>query len=466
MSKIKKEIDNKNSEIKITVPVETSLWKQEQEKAFKELAKKTKVAGFRAGKAPMHELKKHISSVAVWEKAISKLLNVVVKEAAKEIKETDIVLDSPTYAVEKVSDEELEIIFIYPIFPELKIKDFKNTKVKFNTPTKTEIDEDVEKQINKMLSRGALLIPKEGKNAVVADGDTIVFDFKGFMDGEAFEGGEAEAYELEIGSNSFIKGFEEQLIGKKAGWEGDIKVVFPTDYYKEDFRDKEAKFEIKIHEIKAMDKQEMNDEFVKTLSIPNVNNEKELKEYLTSLSQREMNEKSRSKFVEELFAKIIEENEIPTPRTVVLKELQALLKKFEENLKSQGISKKEYFALTGYNEEKVKEELMVEAEKSVKKSMLFTFYSKDLKIKATEEDIERQYQRIAKLYQMDSEMIKQMIKPEIIEPQIINELVIDQLIVGLNPSVKIEKEKVEIKKPKAEKKDSEDKKEKESKKKE
>ena len=273
----------------------------------------------------------------------------------------------------------------------------------------------------------------------------IIFDFKGFLDGEAFEGGEAKKYELKIGSNTFIPGFEDQLIGKKLNWSGSINVKFPKDYYKEEFRNKDAQFEIKIHEIKSHQKQEMNNDFVASLNIKDVKNEEDLNKYLTDLSKREMIEKRRAEFMNEFLEQVIKENSIPTPRAIVLKELQALIKKFEENLKNQGFSKKDYFDVTGYNDNKVKSELTQEAEKSIKKSFIYTALSKDLKIKPTDDDFARQYQRIGKLYNIDPAMAAKMIKKEQIETPLINELLIDKIITTLNPDIKFEKEKVTFK---------------------
>lgn len=415
--KIKREIDTKNSELKIIVNIDKEIWKKEQNIAFEKLSKKIKVPGFRPGKAPKSELKKYIATGKIWEEAVQKLLNVAVKDATKEIKKDEIILDSPTYSVEKITEEELEIIFIYPIFPEIKIKDYKKPSIKFNRATKKEIQEYAKKQLDKMLSKGALLLSKEDKNAKVEKGDTIIFDFKGFIDNKAFEGGEAEKFSLKIGSKSFIPGFEDQLLGKKLDWEGSIKVRFPKDYYKDDLKDKEAEFKIKIHEIKYEDRPEVNDEYVKSLEINNVSTKEELNDYLENLSKKELEEKERTRFINDLMTFVIDNNEIPVPRTIVLKELQALMKKFEENLKQQEVDKKEYYEITGYNDEKVKKELQIEAEKSIKKSILYTFFYKDLKLKVSDEDFER-----------------------------LNELVVDQLILIHNPDIKIEKEAIIVKK--------------------
>lgn len=454
-SKITKSYDEKNSELKIVVPVDKKTWKEEQEKSFEKLAKKIKIKGYRAGKVPKEVAKKYISSGEIWEDAVNKLINVVVKDAVKEIDEKkDIVLDSPTYSVEKITNDELEINFIYPIFPEFKIKDWSKYKIEFKEPTEKEIQESVENQINNLLSRGTLLLPKEGKDAKVEKGDTIIFDFKGFMDGKEFENGSAEKFELKIGSNTFIPGFEDALIGKALGWEGSINVKFPSNYFKEEFRNKDAKFEIKIHEIKYNDKQELTEDFIKSLNIKDVKTKEELNAYLSDLTKREVIEKNREIFINDFIVEVIKDNEIPTPRTIVLRELQALFKKFEENLKNQGFSKKEYFEATGYSDEKVKKELNEEAIRGVKKSFIFSKLSKDLNIKVTDEDFNRQYQKIGKLYNLDPQMAYQMIKKEQIESQILNELLIDKVIQTLNPKVKIEKEKVTFK-PKDDKKEKE-----------
>ena len=445
-TKIEKIYDEKNSELRIIVPIEKKLWKEEQTKSFNNLSKKLKLKGYRTGKVPTEIAKKMILPNQIWEDAISRLLNVAVKDAAKHIDEKkDIILDYPTYSIEKVTNDHLEIIFIYPIYPDIKIKNWEKVNIKFKNPTDKEIKESVHNQINDLLSRGTILVPKENKEDKVERGDLIIFDFKGFLDGEAFEGGEAKKYELKIGSNTFIPGFEDQLIGKKLNWSGSIIVKFPKDYYKEEFRNKDAQFEIKIHEIKSHQKQEMNNDFVASLNIKDVKNEEDLNKYLTDLSKREMIEKRRAEFMNEFLEQVIKENSIPTPRAIVLKELQALIKKFEENLKNQGFSKKDYFDVTGYNDNKVKSELTQEAEKSIKKSFIYTALSKDLKIKPTDDDFARQYQRIGKLYNIDPAMAAKMIKKEQIETPLINELLIDKIITTLNPDIKFEKEKVTFK---------------------
>ncbi|MGL6125127.1 MAG: trigger factor [Metamycoplasmataceae bacterium] len=259
-------------------------------------------------------------------------------------------------------------------------------------------------------------------------GDTIIFDFKGYIGDKPFEGGESERFELKIGSGSFIPGFEEKLVGLKLG-KNSIKVTFPKNYHVKDLANKEAEFKLNIREIKTFDLPKLDEEFIKTLNIKNVKTPIELKKYLLDLTKRENLEKARIKFKNEIFSKLISENEIPVPNTLMLKEVQILSKRFEENLKKQDITKKEYLQMTNMKSNDITKELTIEAEKNIKTSLLFAHLAKIEKIEAKDKDYEQQYQKLSKLYNIeDINMIKQMLPKEKIEPQIINDLVIDMLI--------------------------------------
>lgn len=443
---IRREIDKKTAELKIIVPVDPVLWKKEQTKAFNKLAKKVKVPGFRPGKAPEKELKKHVPLSSIWEEAISKLLNMKIKDAVEQLKEDDVILDKPTFAVDKVSEDELEITYIYPVMLPLELKDYKNLKIKYADPTAQEIQKEADKQIEIMLSEFATLVPKEGKDSKVEKGDTIIFDFKGFMDDVAFDGGEAQDYELKIGSNAFIPGFEDALVGKTLGWEGDIEVTFPEDYYKEDFQSRQAKFKIKIKEIKYEDKPKVDDDFIKQLNKKDVKTVEDLKTYLTTISKRNLQSIARDEFMKKFLDKVIAENEIPAPKTVILNNLNDLLSRFRSNLKEQDITEKEYYEITGYDEQKVREELKAEATRRVKTNMLETFLVKDLKITPTEEDFLRHYQYLSSAYPgISGEDLQRVIKRETIEPQVTDEVLIDTLIKLNNPKIKLDKDPVTIK---------------------
>ena len=393
------------------------------------MSKNLSIKGFRKGKVPLEKAKEYISDGSVWEKAITSLLDKYVVIASKEIKDDELILDSPTYAVEKVSKEELEIIFVYPLFPDFKLKDYKKLNISLTKKTDADIKQDVKEQEEKLLSKTSVLLPKEGKNIKVEKGDTIIFDFEGFVDNKPFEGGEATDFELKVGSGGFIPGFEDKLIGLKLGYKGSIDVTFPKDYHVKDLANKKSKFEIEIKEINTLDLPKLNEEFIKTLNIKDVKTSKELNAYLLDLTKRENLEKSRIEFKNKIFDKIIKENEIPAPKTLVLKELQKLLKRFEENLKKQGLSKKEYFEITQLSDKEVTKELTLEAEKNIKVSLLFAHLAKIEKIEAKDDDYEKQYEKLAKLYNVeDVKMIKEMLPKDKLEAQIINDLVLDMLI--------------------------------------
>lgn len=427
---IKKTIDKKTSEMRITIPVPKDEWKKTQTKSFGLLAKELSLKGFRKGKVPLVKAKEYIAEGQIWEKGILSLLDKYVVLASKEINDDEIILDNPTYTVEKVTSDELEIIFIYPLFPELKLKDYKKLGVSLQKiSSDTELKKDVLEQEKKLLSKTAVLLPKEGKNPKIEKGDTIIFDFKGFKDGEPFEGGEAEDFELKVGSGSFIPGFEDKLIGLKLGHKGSIDVTFPKDYHVPDLANKKAKFEIEINEIKTFDLPKLDDAFVKSLNIKDVQTPNELSAYLLDLTKRENLEKARIKFKNEIFSKLMSQNEIPVPKTLVLKEVQSLSKRFDENLKKQGVSKKEYLEMTKLTNSDIVKELTIEAEKNIKTSLLFAQLAKNEKIVAKDDDYEKQYDKLAKLYNIeDKKMIEGMLPKEKLEPQIINELVIDMLI--------------------------------------
>jgi trigger factor len=358
------------------------------------------------------------------------LLDKYVVIASKEINDDEIILDNPTYTVEKVTNEELEIIFIYPLFPDFKLKDYKKLGISLdNEETEAKLKKSVTAQEEKLLSKTAVLLPKKGKEVKVEEGDTIVFDFKGFNDGEAFEGGEAEDFELKVGSGSFIPGFEDKLIGLKLGHEGSINVTFPKDYHVDDLAGKEVEFKLNIKEIKTLDLPKLDEDFIKTLHIKNVTNAKELNAYLTDLTKRENAEKSRIKFKNEVFSRLLDQNEIPVPKTLVLKEVQTLMKRFEDSLKQQGMSKKEYLSMSKLTGEDITKELTVEAEKNIATSLLYAHLAKEENLEAKDSDYQEHYEKLAQLYNIeDIKMIEGMLPKDKIEPQIVNDLVIDMLI--------------------------------------
>lgn len=429
MNKISRELDKKNSELNIIVPIESKKWKEAQEKAFKKLAKKLKLKGFRTGFVPLEQARKHIPNKECWDEAINSLLDELVKLAAKEITDDDQILDGPTYKVEKISNDECEVVFVYPIYSDISIKKYKKLKIEYKLMSEDEINKAVEEQIERYLSRDALWIPKEKKSDKVAKGDKITFDFKGFVDGEAFEGGESKDFELEIGTKKFIPGFEEKLIGKQKDKKDEITVRFPKDYHVEKLANKEAKFEILITEIKSQEKPKLDDRFAKELKIDKVKTVAELKKYLKDLTIREDKEKKRVAFANSFFEKIIKDNEINVPKTLVLREFQRLSKSFENNLKQYGMSRQQYLSMLQKSEKELTDDFIKSAENSVKQYFIFRKITKDEKLKAQEKDYEEFYELLMKHENSkDLKEIKKKHPKDRIEESVLNRVFFDFII--------------------------------------
>ncbi|MGL5522147.1 MAG: trigger factor [Metamycoplasmataceae bacterium] len=432
--KLKRELNEKKSELEITVIFDKTEWKKQQEKSFNKMLKALSAKGFRKGAVPKEFAIKNklIVDSDVWYEAIEGLLDKGAKEAFKEIKETDEILSSPTYKVEKVSNEELEIIYVYPIFTDIEIKKYKGLKLPYKLMTEKELKESVEKQVEDYASKSSLWLPKEGKDIKVENGNQIIFDFKGKIDGKYFEGGEAKGFELIIGSKSFIPGFEDKLIGKTIDKDYEIKVNFPKDYHAEELKGKEAIFEIKISTIKFKEQEKVNDEFVKRQNIENVKTVEEFKAYLYDLTKRENEEKTKTKFLDEFMKKVISENKFEVPQTITLKEFQRLIEELDKNIERFGMKRKDYIAMTGKDEKSFQKEMFERAEESVKQFFIFLKVVKDEKIEPKDKDYDDQYELIAKYRGLKTKeeikKLKEEVKKEELKSRIIDKLFRDFIV--------------------------------------
>ncbi len=421
MTKI--ELNKKTSEFLVTVIAEKKQWQEAQESSFKELAQKLVVKGFRKGKVPENIARKHISEIKKMENAISKVLDNLSMEASKEIKKDLIVLDSPTYKVDKISDVELEVTFIYPVYPEIKIPDYKKLGVEYKE-TKFE-PKLIDVEMKKIVGSKAILEEKKGK---IALGDSVTFDFEGSVNGKLFDGGKSDNYTLEIGSGQFIPGFEEQMVGLKKGDEKDLKVTFPKEYHSDELKGKEAVFKVKINEIKYKKEPEINEEFIKSLGILNVKSEKELREYIEKILKEQNRQSSRTNFQKEAFQKMLKDAVIPVPSALIVKEMQNQERVFEDQIKQQGLTIDKYIEMTGMKLENLKSQFKAQAEQRLKESLIFAEISKNEKIELSDEEYEKEYKKLSKVYGQPLESIKTMITKEQMQIPMTNDKVIDTLI--------------------------------------
>lgn len=420
---ITRKLNAETSELEVLVTADTKKWADAQDAAFKKIKGTISIKGFRKGQAPDDIVKKQINSKEIMSNAIEKILEELAKESHASLTEEDKILDSPTYDIETIGEKELVVKFIYPLYPTIKLGEYKGLKVEYKEE-KTD-EKEVEKEVDRIRERKSLLIDKKGP---IAKNDTAIFDFEGFVEGNAFDGGKAERYSLVIGSNQFIPGFEDQMIGLKAGDEKDIKVKFPKDYHAENLKDKEATFKVKVHEIKSKELPELNDDFVKELKIEKAKNVKELKEYIADVRKKEVEAQAKIEFQKTIFDKIKSKTNIVIPRQLINKESSMLLKNLANSLKQQGLDIQKYLELTKTSKEKLQTELTEQAKSRLTDTFIFAEIAKLENIKVTDEEVKKQYEKFAELYKKSVDEIKKLIQEHQVHVPIINEKVIDFLI--------------------------------------
>ncbi|KIL26077.1 Cell division trigger factor [Bacillus safensis] len=387
----------------LTVEVDAETFNKALDDAFKKVVKQVSIPGFRKGKVPRGLFEQRFGVESLYQDALDILLPV---EYPKAIDEAGIEpVDRPEIDVEKIEKGE-SLIFTAKVTvkPEVKLGDYKGLNVEKDDTAVT--DEDVQEELKGMQNRQAELVVKE--EGAIENGDTVVLDFEGFVDGEAFEGGKAENYSLEVGSGSFIPGFEEQLVGLEAGAEKDVEVTFPEEYHAEDLAGKPAVFKVKIHEIKAKELPALDDEFAK-----DVDEEVETLAELTEKTKKRLEEakenEAEGKLREELVAKASENAEVDIPQAMVDTELDRMMKEFEQRLQMQGMNLELYFQFSGQDEDALKEQMKEDAAKRVKSNLTLEAIAVAENLQVSDEEVEEELSKMAEAYNMPIENIKQAI---------------------------------------------------------
>lgn len=387
----------------LTVEVDAETFNKALDDAFKKVVKQVSIPGFRKGKVPRGLFEQRFGVESLYQDALDILLPV---EYPKAIDEAGIEpVDRPEIDVEKIEKGE-SLIFTAKVTvkPEVKLGDYKGLNVEKDDTTVT--DEDVQEELKAMQSRQAELVVKE--EGAIENGDTVVLDFEGFVDGEAFEGGKAENYSLEVGSGSFIPGFEEQLVGLEAGAEKDVEVTFPEEYHAEDLAGKPAVFKVKIHEIKAKELPALDDEFAK-----DIDEEVETLAELTEKTKKRLEEakenEAEGKLREELVAKASENAEADIPQAMIDTEIDRMMKEFEQRLQMQGMNLELYFQFSGQDEDALKEQMKEDAAKRVKSNLTLEAIAASEDLQVSDEEVEEELSKMAEAYNMPIENIKQAI---------------------------------------------------------
>jgi len=387
----------------LTFEVDAESFNKALDQAFKKVVKQVNIPGFRKGKVPRMIFEQRFGVESLYQDAIDFLLPEAYSKA---IDETGIEpVDQPNIDIEKI-ERGSNLVFTAEVTvkPEVKLGEYKGLKVPAQDVEVT--DEDVNHQLGHMQERFAELAVKE--EGAIESGDTAVIDFEGFLDGAPFEGGKGENYSLEIGSNSFIPGFEEQLIGLKAGEEKEIEVTFPEDYHAEELKGKPATFKVKVHEVKVKQLPELDDEFAK-----DVDEEVETLDQLKEKIKNQLKEQKESAALNNKRDAVVEqaaENaEMDIPDAMIEREIDRMIREVEQQMASQGITMDMYYQFSGTDEQGLREQLKDNAEKRVRGNLTLEAIANAENIEVTDEEVEKDMQETADNFKMPFEQVKQLI---------------------------------------------------------
>ena len=304
----------------------------------------------------------------------------------------------PEVNLKNIGEEGVEFTFKIITKPEVKVNKYKGLNIK---PEEVEVtDEEINHELSHLLERYTELVTKDGE---VKNGDVAIIDFEGFKDGEAFDGGKGENYSLEIGSNTFIPGFEEQVIGMKAGEEKDLNVTFPEDYGAKDLAGAPVVFKVKVNEVKEKKTRELDEDFFEDLGMEGIDSEDKLKAEIKESIKAQKEMDAENKYVDSLLEGVSKNVEVDIPEEMVNEEVDRLMGRFAEQMKMQGISLDLYYQFTGSNEEQLRSQMEKEAFNNVLYRLMIEEIEKIEKIVVSDEDAEKEAEELAKKYQMDKE---------------------------------------------------------------
>ncbi|HIW18482.1 trigger factor [Faecalicoccus acidiformans] len=411
---------NEHSTGELEVVVDKESWQKAQKKVLNNLKKQMNLKGFRQGHVPEALIRKQISKAGLHEFAAEEVANEAL---AKGIEETKIELVArPTMELKEADDEKAVLVFHCTVIPEVTLKEYKGLDIHKEEVNVT--DEDVEEEVKRIQNRYADWVLREEEEAA-QNGDQVVIDYAGTIDGVPFEGGSAENYPLELGSNTFIPGFEDQLVGVKTGDEKDVVVTFPEDYNAADLAGKEAVFKCTVHDIKYKELPEANDELIQKLKREGVETLEKFKETTKEDLTKRREEQAERAFEEALIAKVSEDAEVEIPEVMIENEINRLFRNFENQMSQSGFTAKQYYEATGQTEADLKNMLKPDAQHNVKTMLVLEAVVKQEGIEVTEEDINKEYENMSKTYGMDVDRIKQIVSADNIRYDLAQQKAVD-----------------------------------------
>lgn len=385
---------------KLTFEIEQEKVKEGLDRAFVKVRKTLNVPGFRKGKVPRQIFNQRFGEEALFQDALDILLPEVYSAAIDEAGIDPV--DTPQVNIESMEKGETWVLTAeVTVKPEVKLGDYKGLEVE---KRETELTtEELEAELKQLQERQAELVVKE--DAPAENGDTVILDFEGFKDGVAFEGGQAENHSLELGSGQFIPGFEEKLVGLKAGDEADIELTFPEEYHAEDLAGQPVVFKVKLHEIKTKEVPALDDELAKDID-EEVETLDELKEKISKRLQEAKEESVAQAKQEEVIAKAVENAEVDIPHAMVHHEADHLMNHFVQDLQAQGLTPELYYQFTGQTEEAMHAQMEKDAEKRVKMNLVLEAIAEAENIEPTEEAIDEEISTLAEKYGMEKDAVR------------------------------------------------------------
>ena len=396
-----------HSHVQVDVVVDEKTWKDAQEKAFNKLAENVTVDGFRKGKAPKNLVKAKVDPMKVLDEAINALLPKIYEEILT--KDEIRPYARPAVDVTKVSDTELEVKFILVTAPEITLGQYKGLNIGKKAVKVTA--KDIEEALEGARKENATLVVKENEAAL---GDTVVMDFVGKVDGVAFEGGSAENYELELGSHQFIPGFEEQLVGHKAGEDVLVNVKFPENYTAE-LKGKDATFECKIHEVKERKLPELNDEFVKELKIEGIETVEDFRNRKSEDLKRNKESEARREYMEKLIAEIAKNSKAEIASEIIDNQVESRRQDMVKRIEQSGLQLEQYLQILGQTEEQFALQIREQAIKETTEYLVLEEIGKAEKIEITDADLEFEFAKISEQYKMPLEDVKKALSANLEE---------------------------------------------------
>ena len=414
-----------NNVVELEVKVESKKFDAALNKAYKKNVNKFNVQGFRKGKVPMAIVKKFYGVEVLFDDAINFCIDEAYPVALNENNVKPV--DYPQIDVIEVGEGK-DLVFKAKVttYPEVKLGEYKGVEVSYTKPEVT--DEQIENQLKDIQAKNARIETKtEGK---VEDKNIAVIDFKGFIDGTPFEGGEGHDYNLEIGSGSFIGDFEQQLIGLEKGQSKDVNVTFPENYGREELNGKEAKFEVTVKDIKVKELPALDDEFAKEVS--EFDTIAEYKADLRVKAEKANEERATRELQEKVIGQVVDNATIDLPQVMVDREVQNMIKDLEQRLSYQGLSLDQYFQFTGSSEEQMKDYMKENAERKVRTDLVLNAITDKENLEATEEELKAKAEEFVQMYQ--SKDVDQMVdillksQAEALKADVVREKIVNMLV--------------------------------------